>query len=222
MPPKAKLSSPKVKVTTPKAKVSGASAKKGSAGKKSASPKKKKKSLVLAKEAFDSSCLDVLLPTSSSAGECSILIQIEPQDAELLDFEGAAGAIGRFEAEEHCVTLDLKGYQYQGSIHSGPTALVLAVGKGGQLKVDAISDEFVALQKTQDVMANMDGVVVQGIMDQGYQVVEEDVNAREKRDHNTKKAASVENSSSGKKKRAASTSAPQFSKRRKKIPSKNA
>ena len=46
---------------------------------------------------------DIILPasyfTESSTGECSILVQIEPQDAMLLDFEGASGAIGRFEAD---------------------------------------------------------------------------------------------------------------------------
>jgi hypothetical protein len=30
-----------------------------------------------------------------------MLVQIEPQDATLLDFEGASGAIGRFESDEN-------------------------------------------------------------------------------------------------------------------------
>jgi hypothetical protein len=46
--------------------------------------------------------IDVLVPTSmlnnTSTGESSVLIQIDPRDARNLDFEGAAGAIGRFEA----------------------------------------------------------------------------------------------------------------------------
>ena len=73
------------------------------------------------------------------------------------------------------VTLDLKGYQYHGKIHSGPTALVLVVGKTGQLKVDAVTDEFITVRKTQDVMAKLDAVV-RGDMDAGYNVVEENVN----------------------------------------------
>jgi hypothetical protein len=127
--------------------------------------------------------MKVIIPTSLSAeptgGECSILVQIGPEDATLLDFEGAQGAIGRFEADDSGVTLDLKGYQYHGKIHSGPTALVLVVGKTGQLKVDAITDEFVILEKTQDVMAKLNAVV-KGNMDDGYNVVEENVNINKK------------------------------------------
>jgi hypothetical protein len=53
---------------------------------------------------FDVDSLDVIIPTSLLAeptgGECSMLVQIDPRDAALLDFEGAQGAIGRFEAED--------------------------------------------------------------------------------------------------------------------------
>lgn len=77
------------------------------------------------------------------------------------------------------VTLDLKGYQYHGRIHPGPTALVMSVVKTGQLKVDSITDEFVTLNQTQDVMAKL-SAVIKGDMDDGYEVVEEDVNARTK------------------------------------------
>lgn len=51
---------------------------------------------------------DIVLPasfltetTTTGCGECSMLVQIEPQDATLLDFEGASGAIGRFESDEN-------------------------------------------------------------------------------------------------------------------------
>lgn len=80
------------------------------------------------------------------------------------------------------VTLDLKGYQYHGKIHAGPTALLLVVGKTGQLKVDAITDEFITVRKTQDVMAKLNAVV-RGDMDAGYNVMEENVNeAKDKKD----------------------------------------
>jgi len=77
------------------------------------------------------------------------------------------------------VTLDLKGYQYHGTLHPGPTALVVSVLKTGQLKVDSMTDEFVTLKQTQDVMAKLNAVV-KGDMDEGYDVLEEDVNARSK------------------------------------------
>jgi hypothetical protein len=75
--------------------------------------------------------------------------------------------------------LDLKGYQYHGTIHPGPTALVMSVLKTGQLRVDSVTDEFVTLEQTQDSMAKLNAVV-KGDMDESYAVVEEDVNARSK------------------------------------------
>ena len=89
------------------------------------------------------------------------------------------------------VTLDLKGYQYHGEIHAGPTALVVSVQKSGQLKVESITDEFVTLTKTQDVMAKLNAVV-QGNMDEGYAVVEEDVNARSKQQTDDAKEKNAE------------------------------
>jgi hypothetical protein len=77
------------------------------------------------------------------------------------------------------VTLDLKGYQYDGMIHPGPTAMILAL-RGGELKVDAMTDEFVSLAKTIDVMAKLNAVV-QGSMDASYNIVDDDIN---KRNHN--------------------------------------
>ena len=73
------------------------------------------------------------------------------------------------------VVLDLKGCQYQGSLLPGPTALIVSLSKGGQLRVEGITDEFATLVKTQDVMAKLDGVV-EGEMDDGFGVRDENVN----------------------------------------------
>lgn len=151
-------------------------------------PKKKspKKAPNKKKEApFDTVSMDVVLPTallessSGNKGECSVLVQIDPQDATRLDFEGQTGAIGRFESDSSGVTLDLKGFQYHGTIHPGPTALVVSVLKSGELKVDGMTDEFVTLKQTQDIMAKLNAVV-KGDMDEGYAIEEEDVNVRSK------------------------------------------
>lgn len=56
---------------------------------------------------------------------------------------------------------------------------MVSVLKTGQLKVDSITDEFVTLAETQDVMAKLNAIV-EGDMDEGYDVVEEDVNVRNK------------------------------------------
>lgn len=47
------------------------------------------------------------------------------------------------------------------------------------MKVDAITDEFVSLTKTTDVMAKLNAVV-KGSMDESYKVVDDDINQREK------------------------------------------
>ena len=70
--------------------------------------------------------------------------------------------------------MDFKGSQYHGSILPGPTALVVGF-KSGHLKVEGITDEFARLVKTQDVMAKLDAVV-QGNMDDGFHVEDENVN----------------------------------------------
>lgn len=100
------------------------------------------------------------------------------------------------------VTLDLKGYQYHGKIHSGPTALVLVLGKAGQLKVDAITDEFITVRKTHDVMAKLNAVV-RGDMDAGYNVVEENVNVtKEKKDEGDNEPVAKKRKVSAKKKKS--------------------
>ena len=70
------------------------------------SPTKSPKKARMKKEAlFDTSSMDVVVPTAllaeSTGGECSLLVQIDPQDSTRLDFEGQTGAIGRFEAEDN-------------------------------------------------------------------------------------------------------------------------
>ena len=71
--------------------------------------------------------------------------------------------------------MDLKGFQYSGTIHPGPTTLIASLNKAGLLKVESITDEFVTLRKTHDVMAQLEGVV-EGDMDKGYQVADDNVN----------------------------------------------
>jgi len=116
------------------------------------------------------------------------------------------------------VVLDLKGYQYRGIIRPGPTAMIVAMNRDGQLKVEAITDEFVTLDTNTktDVMAKLDAVV-SGDMDDGYKVREENVNITEKKkggdqdettDKKGKKRTSMTKSSSNapKKKRKVSMS----------------
>lgn len=157
-----------------------------------------------------SDSVDIVLPPSlfsSGGGECSILVQVEPEDTTILDFEGSSGAIGRFEADDSGVTLDLKGYQYGGSIHPGPTAMVVAFSREGhQLKVDAITDEFVTLTKTQDIMAKLDAVTT-GKMDEGF--THREMNANDNTEQNQKKVTGTTAT-----KKETSTSAPQNKKRK--------
>ena len=46
--------------------------------------------------------MKIVLPNSlynNSNGECTLLVQIDPEDSSKLDFTGAVGAIGRMEAD---------------------------------------------------------------------------------------------------------------------------
>jgi len=45
--------------------------------------------------------IDILLPSNSgnAFAECSILVQIDPDESNDLDFVGATGAVGRLEAD---------------------------------------------------------------------------------------------------------------------------
>ena len=55
--------------------------------------------------------------------------------------------------------------------------MILAL-RGGELKVDAMTDEFVSLTKTTNVMAKLNAVV-QGSMDASYNVVDDDINKKD-------------------------------------------
>jgi hypothetical protein len=115
--------------------------------------------------------------TGSGPAECTVLVQIGPSDAaSSLDFHGASGAVGRFEADPDGITMDFKGFQYRGILHPGPTALVASLGRAGQLRVEAITDEFVTLEKSHDQMARLDATV-EGDLDESYRVAHDDVNA---------------------------------------------
>ena len=55
----------------------------------------------------DDQGIDVKIPlsllmtgTSSGSNECSVLVQVTPEDAPTLDFHGAGGAVGRFELNQ--------------------------------------------------------------------------------------------------------------------------
>lgn len=73
--------------------------------KKRTTPQKSPKKAGRAKKEalFDTASMDVVLPTAllgePTGGECSLLVQIDPNDATRLDFEGQTGAVGRFEVD---------------------------------------------------------------------------------------------------------------------------
>lgn len=139
--------------------------------------------------------IDVIIPpslwNSSTSGECTVMIQVEPEDAPTLEFHGASGAVGRFEADDSGVTMDIKGFQYSGMIQPGPTAMIISMhpwqstsvssSNGGPvLKVESITDEFVTLKKSLDTMATLDAVVEKGDMDESYFSKEINVNMKER------------------------------------------
>jgi hypothetical protein len=167
---------------TPASKKKAAAATTGSTAKKSKAAKAK---TVTPPNTLHES-IDVVLPQSilslgSSGGsaptDCTVLVQVDPKDAlSTLDFHGASGAIGRFEADDEGITMDFKGFQYQGIIHPGPTAMIASINaKSGQMKVESITDEFVTLEKTHDVMARLDAQV-EGDLDEGYSAKGHDAN----------------------------------------------
>jgi hypothetical protein len=126
--------------------------------------------------------LDVILPLSlgKSNGECTVLVQIDPEDSRNLDFEGTTGAIGRFQVTQQGLILDLKGSQYQGHLVPGPTVTIATLWYDEQhqqqLRLEAITDEFCPLHKTQDTMAKLDALVLKGELDDSYRMQEENVN----------------------------------------------
>lgn len=124
--------------------------------------------------------IDVVIPhallnkhKAPAKNECTLLVQMND---DTLDLHGQSGAVGRLEADERGVILDLKGYQYRGTIRPGPTAMVVALTREGQFKVESITDEFVTLDaQGAHVMDSMGDN-----MREGFMVREEDVNARNK------------------------------------------
>jgi hypothetical protein len=56
----------------------------------------------------DDDDVDIMIPlslqmtgTSSGGNDCTLLVQVDPEDVSTLDFHGASGAVGRFEVHEH-------------------------------------------------------------------------------------------------------------------------
>ncbi|KAL7504144.1 hypothetical protein ACHAXN_001842 [Cyclotella atomus] len=124
--------------------------------------------------------IDVLIPHSllnkhqgAGKGECTMLVQVDGDDHQL-DFHGQSGAVGRFEADGEGVTLDLKGFQYRGTIRPGPTAMVIALTRDNQFKIEAITDEFVTLDTERTNMMDKFDAVVEGEMDDSYKVKADD------------------------------------------------
>jgi hypothetical protein len=64
---------------------------------------KKRKSVTNKVALDDHDAFDIILPpnlVSNTNGECTVLVQIDPDDAAALDFTGAVGAVGRMEADD--------------------------------------------------------------------------------------------------------------------------
>ena len=61
--------------------------------------------------------------------------------------------------------------------------MVVGLSKGGQLRVEGITDEFVTLQKTKDVMASLDAVV-HGEFDDGFKIRDDNVNKKREDNNN--------------------------------------
>jgi hypothetical protein len=167
----------------------------------------------------------VVLPSSWMAtgnpptGECNLLIQIDPEDATRLDYDGVSGAIGRFEAGDNGILIDLKGRQYHGSILPGPTAMLVSLAKGLQLRVEGVTDEFATVVQTSDVMAKLDAIVTGAELDDGYRYVEENVNrvdrSKQQQQQQQQQIEGATSTDKGPKKRTTGSSKP-AAKRRKK------
>ena len=143
--------------------------------------------------------------------ECTLLVQMND---DKLDLHGQSGAVGRLEADERGVILDLKGYQYRGTIRPGPTAMVVALTREGQFKVESITDEFVTLDaRGAHVMDSLGDN-----MREGFMVREEDVNARKKGDEDEDdKEGTNGKGKTGKKRAAGKSSGSSAPKKRKKV-----
>ncbi len=78
--------------------------------------------------------------------------------------------------------MDLKGFQYQGNLQAGPTCLVASmhplIGEN-IMKIEAIADDFITLQKTGDHMTQLDGCLEKGQMDE-FTLRDDNVNSKVK------------------------------------------
>jgi hypothetical protein len=66
----------------------------------------------------------------------------------------------------------------------GPTAMVIALTREGQFKVEAITDEFVTLDTERTNIMDKFDAVVEGEMDDGYKIADDNVNRNEKKKTN--------------------------------------
>lgn len=115
--------------------------------------------------------------TASGNNECTVLVCPE----EDLDFHGSGGAVGRFEVNNDTLIMDLKGYQYQGNLRPGSTALVCAMHPSigdNKMKIESITDEYLTLLKTGDAMAQLDAVIEKGELDESFRFQEVNVNSK--------------------------------------------
>ena len=128
---------------------------------KSSSPRKSPKSPI--KVELGSSRIPVMLQKKTLGAKSKTMVcQV---DDPKLTFVGDSGAVGRLTVDNKSLKIDLKGRQYDGTIQPGPTVMLLnlapAVGKdkkGGDVaRIEMISDEFVELKFTKDVLSGLMG-----------------------------------------------------------------
>jgi hypothetical protein len=106
---------PKKSAASTKQNNSPSKTKSPSSSKDPSSPKKFPKSPEAAEPEPVNDSFDVILPPllgTNSNGECTVLVQLDPQDAVTLDYEGVSGAIGRFEADDRGGKYDYDSKQF--------------------------------------------------------------------------------------------------------------
>ena len=126
--------------------------------------------------------VDLRLTQKEVSGIVLCILAILCTDDFIVHFETNIFCTNYLKYHNTIVVLDLKGFQYRGHIRPGPTAMIVAMNRDGQLKVEAITDEFVTLDTNTktDVMAKLDAVV-SGDMDEGYKVRDDNVNITDKK-----------------------------------------
>ena len=93
------------------------------------------------------------------------------------------------------VTMDLKGYQYTGILHPGPTMFIASMHPKigtNTLKIECVTDEFATLVQTANVMDSLDAIVEKGDMDQSYRVLDDNVNLKSNGKDDDKKGGTDE------------------------------